>query len=70
MTRDEILALEGEELDKLVAEKVMEWHIESTSEWSDPHWVDANGHYAAGINKNLRFKKLFFSIFSLPDAVN
>jgi hypothetical protein len=50
MTRDEMLALEGEELDNLVAEKVMGWHIESTPEWSNPHWVDADGHYAAGIS--------------------
>ena len=52
MDRDEILNMPaGREMDALVAEKVMGWHIETDdSGWG--HWADANGHWGAGINQD------------------
>jgi hypothetical protein len=42
MTREEILAMEpGYELDRLVAETVMNWHLVSGAMFSD--WVDSGG---------------------------
>jgi hypothetical protein len=45
MTRDEILNMpEGEEIDRLVAEKVMGWHIETDKQgWRS--WRDKDGNY-------------------------
>jgi hypothetical protein len=52
MTRDEILKMEaGAELDALIAEKVMEWHLVIDNDgWK--HWDDKDNHFAAGINQD------------------
>ena len=46
MTRDEILNMPaGEEIDKLVAEKVMGWHIVEIRDGGRNQFVDSDGHY-------------------------
>lgn len=57
MTRDEILKMEaGNELDALVAERVMGWHKGryvnpdgKTLTDIDDEWLDAEGHYMCGV---------------------
>jgi hypothetical protein len=45
MTRDEILNMPaGEEIDKLIAEKVMGWHIQEEKGGRN-QWLDSDGHY-------------------------
>lgn len=55
MTRDEILNMPaGEQIDTLVAEKVMEWHKvlkgEKKDAWRD-RWEDSEGHYMHPISR-------------------
>jgi hypothetical protein len=49
MTRDEILNMPaGSEMDALVAEKVMGWHIVADKDgWR--HWDNVDGYYSSGI---------------------
>jgi hypothetical protein len=45
MTKDEILAMEaGKEMDALIAEKVMGWHLVKRENYRD-EWVNADGRY-------------------------
>lgn len=51
MTRDEILKLEaGDELDALIAEKVMGWHSVE-DKWGYKAWYDAEDRFQCGIHK-------------------
>ena len=50
MNREEILNMQaGEELDILVAEKVMGWH--KVNENNYLHWVDSGGHFQNGVGR-------------------
>ena len=45
MTREEVFQMEeGKEMDTLIAERVMGWHIVKRENWSDI-WEDAEGRY-------------------------
>ena len=52
MTRDEILKMEaGREMDALMAEKVMGWHLVTDKDgWK--HWGDKDGRWGAGMNQS------------------
>lgn len=55
MNREEILNMEaGEQLDNLVAEKVMGWHIKLTEYGKD--WVDDDDRYMTGVNRDGQFE--------------
>lgn len=57
MNREDILKMEaGAEMDTLVAEKVMGWHI-VTDELGRTHWEDDAGHWGAGMNQNPDFSE-------------
>jgi hypothetical protein len=51
MNREDILNMpSGREIDTLVAEKVMGWHIFDDNGYKS--WRDKDGHYGAGINQS------------------
>lgn len=51
MTKDEILNMEaGEQIDTLIAEKVMGWHRVHDEKWRD-QWHDSGGRYQHPISR-------------------
>lgn len=49
MNKDDIMKLEGEELDRAVAELVMGWHVIFSH--GSNHWEDADGRWGAGVGR-------------------